>query len=428
MAPPDPVESWRAFCAALADAGELVLEPPVPGDADVRADGIRALSRYATLALERCVEHIDVDRPEFFDLQTPIRKYMGDNPDQTYRTAQIAGDRTYVIRGSMDGAVAFELAVYAGGFGAGGRRLVVAVEDTDLEIATDGTFEIVLSAEEHGGDWLRLEPDASSVLIRTYFTDLERRRAHAMPSIERVPAAGPAPMITADQLDQGLRAAALFTSASFGWWLQLRRDQSVSERVNTIPPMRDEGDLLTPDNVRHLSGDWALGPDEALVVDIDADESADYWSVVPMGIFGETVDWRTQLARHRRAPPGVGRAALVPLPRAAPEHTNGGRRGRPCDAVSGDAGLGVPRHPLACARRARGRRLTIGARCWRGPSQRVSGVEQDADGMGCGRRRVVDTCVGRTGPGLARAADRRAPRVDGGGRGRRRDVLGRRQG
>ena len=45
------------------------------------------LSGYATLALERFVEHGDVDRPEFFDLQTPIRKYMGDNPDQIIGTS-----------------------------------------------------------------------------------------------------------------------------------------------------------------------------------------------------------------------------------------------------------------------------------------------------------------------------------------------------
>lgn len=39
------------------------------------------------------------------DVQTPIRKYMGDNPDQTYRTARTAGDRTYRVPGVMDGAV-----------------------------------------------------------------------------------------------------------------------------------------------------------------------------------------------------------------------------------------------------------------------------------------------------------------------------------
>jgi hypothetical protein len=302
---PDPVESWKAFCAALADAGEIVLQDPAPDDPDVRADGIRALSRYATLALERCVEHIDPDHPEFFDLQTPIRKYMGDNPDQTYRTAQIAGDRTYRIRGAMGGALAFEIAVYAGGFGSGGRRLVAAKEDTEIDVAEDGTFEIVLSAEEHGGDWIRLEPDAASVLIRTYFTDLARRRSHELPSIERVPSADPSPMITAEQLADGLGAAALFTSASFGWWLQLRRDQSTPELVNTIPPMKDEGDLLTPDNVRYLSGDWAVGSDEALVIDIAADDSADYWGVVLMGLWGETVDWRTRPAviNHETAIP-----------------------------------------------------------------------------------------------------------------------------
>ena len=159
----DPVDSWKAFCAALAEAGEIVLQDPAPDDPDIRAEGIRALSRYATLGLERFVERADVDHPEFFDLQTPIRKYMGDNPDQTYRTARIAGDRTYRVTGSTDGALAFELAVYAGGFGSGGRRMVAAAEDNQLDVAADGSFEVVLSPDEHDGNWIPLEPDAESI-------------------------------------------------------------------------------------------------------------------------------------------------------------------------------------------------------------------------------------------------------------------------
>ena len=53
----DPsVAAWREFCEAMADVGELVLAPGVPDDPNVRAEGIRTLSRYLTFSLERCLE------------------------------------------------------------------------------------------------------------------------------------------------------------------------------------------------------------------------------------------------------------------------------------------------------------------------------------------------------------------------------------
>ena len=58
------------------------------------------------------------------------------------------------------------------------------------------------------------------------------------------------------------------------------------------------------------------------------------------------------LAQQGRAPPGIGRAALVPLLCAAPECTNGGRRGRPCDTVSCDAGTGAAASTRVCTARS----------------------------------------------------------------------------
>ena len=119
----------------MADAGELVLAAGTPDDPDLRAEGIRALSRYATLALETFVERADPERPDFVEYQTTIRKYMGDNPDQTYFTAPVNGDRSYRINATMAGAVAVEVGVYAGDYRSdGGRRLVDAVEDTTLRV------------------------------------------------------------------------------------------------------------------------------------------------------------------------------------------------------------------------------------------------------------------------------------------------------
>jgi len=65
--------------------------------------------------------------------------------------------------------------------------------------------------------------------------------------------------------------------------------------------LADAGDLVTSDNVRYLSGYWRLAPYEALVVDFVADGTADYWNLVIMSIWEETVDWRERPTSVNRA-------------------------------------------------------------------------------------------------------------------------------
>ena len=47
----------------------------------------------------------DGDYPRFRRIVSPTRKFTGDNADAIYYDAPISGDREYIVRGSMDGAV-----------------------------------------------------------------------------------------------------------------------------------------------------------------------------------------------------------------------------------------------------------------------------------------------------------------------------------
>ena len=87
-------------------------------------------------------------------------------------------------------------------------------------------------------------------------------------------------MLTPEHLTQGLESAALHAVGSFNWWGQFASHGHEFTPVNTFAPLPDEGDIHTPQNVRYFSGDWRLGPDEALVIDFDPSAGADYWGVV----------------------------------------------------------------------------------------------------------------------------------------------------
>jgi hypothetical protein len=288
-------KAWEDFCDALHGLGPLLDTPAAKGDAVTRAEGVRALARLAALGLERIVELADPRHPDFFELQTPVRKYMGDNPDQTYRVAAIEGDGTYRVRGTAAGAVGVEIGVYAGGFSSGqraaARRLVAMIDENQLTRAPDASFELVLSAREHAGNWIRLEPDCESMLIRTYFHDRALRRAHAMPTIVREDAGEPAPPLALAVLSRRLLGVAAFVEGSLVWWqrmwLRLR-----GLPPNRLTPMPDDGTVQTPAGVRYLEGLVKLARNEALVIDVAPREEPAYWSFVLQNAWGETPDWR----------------------------------------------------------------------------------------------------------------------------------------
>src|SRR5918996_3793501 len=118
--------------------------------------------------------------PRFVEIVGPYKKWGGDNSDAYYRFAPIDPKRTYRIRGKIGDAVYLSLTVYGGpDDGRYSEHIVGTVNDRDhLDIGPDGTFEIVLSPEEHEGAWIKLEPDAVAAVTRDYLVDpVNGRRA-----------------------------------------------------------------------------------------------------------------------------------------------------------------------------------------------------------------------------------------------------------
>ena len=134
-------------------------------DEGATAEGYRYLTHLLAAGIEQHVEG-DPARPTFLRIVSPQRKVLGDNPDALYYWARIDGRRSYRIRGTLGDAVYTSITVH-GADPAGGsmERVIAAVSDRELS----PEYEIVLSPERHDGTWLRLEPDATSVITRHYY-------------------------------------------------------------------------------------------------------------------------------------------------------------------------------------------------------------------------------------------------------------------
>jgi hypothetical protein len=138
-------------------------------DDGATAEGYRFITHLLSAGIEQQVEG-DPERPVFMRIVSPQRKVLGDNPDALYYWARIDGTRSYRIRGRLDDAVYTSITVH-GADPAGGsmERVISAVSDRELSVGADGHYEIVLSPGRHDGAWLRLEPDATSVITRHYY-------------------------------------------------------------------------------------------------------------------------------------------------------------------------------------------------------------------------------------------------------------------
>jgi hypothetical protein len=315
---------WDQFCGALERAGEHVRSDAAPDSELDRAEGYRMLARLLGLALEMVVEGSDADRPAFFELQSAIRKYAGDNPDQRYAAAVIAGDRRYRITGQRGNAVLVELGVYAGNFSGGGqRRLVANLTEEQLVFAPDGSIEITLGpdADPAQPNQVRLAPDAINVLVRQYFADPHDKRGSW--AIERVPKAEPAPPLTADYVGGRLLGAALFVERNAKTWIEFMAERRAGPH-NRLAPLPDAGDLQTPAGIRYLEGYWKLAEDEALVLDF-APEPVPYWGLVITNFWMESFEWRDRrvsLNNFQARREADGRSVRVVLAGRDPGHPN----------------------------------------------------------------------------------------------------------
>ena len=160
-------QAWDDFCDALKEAGQLVNADKAPQDDFNRAEGYRYLSRMLRAGLESFLESGDSAFPQ---LRCPVHdtiKMGADNPDNYYQSASINPEYDYRItgkRGTVD-YLGFGTVInrYSSG---GGMKTDAFLDSRDMEIAEDGSLEIIVSQREQSGNWLRMGSETNSINVR----------------------------------------------------------------------------------------------------------------------------------------------------------------------------------------------------------------------------------------------------------------------
>jgi hypothetical protein len=284
-------QSWRDFCRALEAAGDIVLARTTPATPIDRAEGYRYLTRLARIGLEMMLEHSDPDFPTFYSASHPTGKIGGDNPDNLYQNATIAGDREYRIWGRRNTVPYLSFGTKANRYATEGTMASTGeLEAAEMVFGRDGSFEIAVSRERKPGNWLPIAADSSMLLVRQTFLDRPSEVA-ADVRIERVGGPARPEPLTPARLDRGLAAAAAFvtgTARTFVNWVEEFR-----KYPNAFAPFPQEicyrtgGDPL----IHYLHGYWQVAADEALVIDTEVPK-CEIWNFQLDNYWMESLDYR----------------------------------------------------------------------------------------------------------------------------------------
>jgi hypothetical protein len=277
--------AWAVFSQALRDLGPALEASGFAENETDLAEGYRYLLGLVTMRLNSILYAAGPEVPAFVRGMDDIVKVGLDNPDgiNSY-LAEIRDDRTY----RLFGTVGRERYVEFVQFGASGT---LANNFLDQFSSTpDGRFEIWLSREKRPDNHLELPPGAQGLLVRQVQYDWENEPLSEIrieqPGVDALPEClrTPDPAQVAEELTS--LGATLRDELAF-WFDYIRAFSGTGE--NTIggdQPLAVSGASA----VRAApKGTFRLGPDEALVLELEPPEGL-FWSVAIGDVWFRSID------------------------------------------------------------------------------------------------------------------------------------------
>jgi hypothetical protein len=283
--------AWDDFCDSLKRAGRNILAAN-PGCSEIdRAEGYRYLSGLLNAAIRFAVDFRDPKVPCFFRSPDSRTKWGAENADNQYLFVRISPEHVYRLFGRRNRVFDFLIEVKEGFMQLGDDAVYETRSSGDLEIAEDGSFEIVLSAERpqgHTGNWIPIHGDAKYITIRQYFYDWDDETPASF-EVECLDRPGEAPeALTAAAMARVLDDAGEWVEVSSAFWQQwvdrIRDDWKPGEIAEA---KKYVGGAET---IRYGNDYYHVEPGRALIVETDVPD-ARYWAFQLCGLWFESADY-----------------------------------------------------------------------------------------------------------------------------------------
>ncbi len=265
--------------AALEGAVDELANTWRPDDPAYRADVYRQTMMSLSYSYFAFF-HADAEHPDWAPLWNPVYTCQP-NPDDIYLYSPIRGDLSYRVSGHRGTVYKLIFVTQRGLSGLVDNMFDVgdvhALDEQDFEVAPDGTFEILFSAERpagHTGNWSPLGATADTIFVRyrmyDWFTETDPQL-----TIECLDPVPPKPRLSIEQIADRIDGMARFPARSAKGFYQMQNGIKAQVGVNRFDPVRLPG----LDRQVYWPAVFELDEDEALIIETEIPEVAPYWNI-----------------------------------------------------------------------------------------------------------------------------------------------------
>jgi hypothetical protein len=303
-------QAWSHLLSRLQTASEVVEADPVSRNRVDRTAGIRHLLVLLSAGIDEALRFdpdpiLGVEQTSTDDIVT----WGMECPDCIYTRATMRGGESYRLFGNR-GTARYVGLQTMNGIAATANELV-----DELEVDADGNFEVILSADKHDGNWMRIEGPNPTLTVRHFFYDWENEAPSSL-QIERLGAPGESetdtdkPVVDPEiALSRQLVALGDFVHDNLQFFLQF----GAAAPANGFLPPIDRTAMGAAAENKPVIGRWELGPDEALILEVQPPEGV-YWSFSLGNPWWETIHYgrhQSSLNAHQAVTDADGLVRVV---------------------------------------------------------------------------------------------------------------------
>jgi hypothetical protein len=279
----DLAASWSHLLHKLEDAAQIVDADSACRNRLDRAAGMRHLLVLLAAGVDEALRFdpdpiLRVQRTSTDDIVT----WGMECPDCLYTRAVMRGGERYRLFGNR-GTARYVGLQTMNGIASTANALV-----DELDVEANGDFEVVLSAEQRDGNWMRIDGAHPTLTVRHFFYDWDTEVPSSL-HIERLgdPVETGDLAVDADvALSRQLVALGDFVNDNVEFFLQF----GAAAPANGFLPPIDRTAMGAAAENRPVIGRWELEPDEALILEVEPPGGV-YWSFSLGNPWWETIHY-----------------------------------------------------------------------------------------------------------------------------------------